>query len=29
VITMGATRAVTDESFEAEVLQNSKPVIVD
>ena len=26
---MGATRAVTDESFEAEVLKNSKPVIVD
>ena len=26
---MGTTRAVTDESFEVEVLQNSKPVIVD
>jgi thioredoxin 1 len=26
---MGATRAVTDETFEAEVLKNSKPVIVD
>jgi thioredoxin 1 len=26
---MGATRAVTDETFDAEVLQNSKPVIVD
>jgi thioredoxin 1 len=26
---MGATRAVTDETFEAEVLQNSKPVVVD
>jgi thioredoxin 1 len=26
---MGATRAVTDASFEAEVLKNSKPVIVD
>lgn len=26
---MGTTRAVTDESFETEVLQNSKPVIVD
>jgi len=26
---LGATRAVTDESFEAEVLKNSKPVIVD
>jgi len=29
VITMGTTRAVTDASFETEVLQNSKPVIVD
>ena len=29
VITMGTTRAVTDETFEAEVLKNSKPVIVD
>jgi thioredoxin 1 len=26
---MGATKVVTDETFEAEVLQNSKPVIVD
>jgi len=26
---MGATRAVTDATFEAEVLKNSKPVIVD
>jgi thioredoxin 1 len=26
---MGATRAVTDETFDAEVLQSSKPVIVD
>ena len=26
---MGATKAVTDKTFEAEVLQNSKPVIVD
>jgi thioredoxin 1 len=26
---MGATKAVTDETFEAEVLQNSKPVVVD
>jgi thioredoxin 1 len=26
---MGTTRAVTDASFEAEVLKNSKPVIVD
>jgi thioredoxin 1 len=26
---MGATRAVTDETFEAEVLQNGKPVLVD
>ena len=26
---MGATKAVTDATFEAEVLQNSKPVIVD
>jgi thioredoxin 1 len=26
---MGATRAVTDATFDAEVLQNSKPVIVD
>jgi len=26
---MGATRAVTDETFETEVLQNSKPVVVD
>lgn len=26
---MGATRAVTDASFETEVLQNVKPVIVD
>src|SRR5258708_25654832 len=26
---MGAIRAVTDESFEADVLQNSKPVIVE
>ena len=29
VITMGATKAVTDATFEAEVLQSSKPVIVD
>jgi thioredoxin 1 len=29
VITMGTTRAVTDETFESEVLKNSKPVIVD
>ena len=26
---MGATRVVTDETFEAEVLKNDKPVIVD
>jgi len=26
---VGATKAVTDKTFEAEVLQNSKPVIVD
>jgi thioredoxin 1 len=26
---MGATRAVTDATFETEVLKNSKPVIVD
>ena len=26
---MGATRAVTDETFDAEVLKNDKPVIVD
>jgi thioredoxin 1 len=26
---MGATKVVTDETFDAEVLQNSKPVIVD
>jgi len=26
---MGATRAVTDATFDAEVLQNDKPVIVD
>jgi thioredoxin 1 len=26
---MGATRAVTDETFETEVLKNDKPVIVD
>lgn len=26
---MGATKVVTDETFETEVLQNSKPVIVD
>ena len=26
---MGATKAVTDETFETEVLMNSKPVIVD
>jgi thioredoxin 1 len=26
---MGATRAVTDATFDAEVLQNSKPVVVD
>ena len=26
---MGATKAVTEATFEAEVLQNSKPVIVD
>jgi thioredoxin len=26
---MGATKAVTDETFEAEVLKSSKPVIVD
>ena len=26
---MGATRAVTDANFESEVLQSSKPVIVD
>jgi thioredoxin 1 len=26
---MGATKAVTDATFEAEVLQSSKPVIVD
>ena len=29
VITMGATKAVTDATFEAEVLKSSKPVIVD
>ena len=29
VITMGTTRAVTDATFETEVLKNSKPVIVD
>jgi thioredoxin 1 len=29
VIAMGTTRAVTDETFESEVLKNSKPVIVD
>ena len=28
-ITMGTTRAVTDATFETEVLKNSKPVIVD
>ncbi|HEY6787885.1 MAG TPA: thioredoxin domain-containing protein, partial [Trebonia sp.] len=26
---MGATRAVTDATFDTEVLQSSKPVIVD
>ena len=26
---MGATKVVTDETFEAEVLKNDKPVIVD
>ncbi len=26
---MGATRAVTDDSFEADVLKSSKPVLVD
>jgi len=26
---MGATKVVTDETFEAEVLKSSKPVIVD
>jgi thioredoxin 1 len=26
---MGTTRAVTDATFETEVLKNSKPVIVD
>jgi thioredoxin 1 len=26
---MGATKKVTDDSFEADVLQNSKPVVVD
>jgi thioredoxin 1 len=26
---MGATKVVTDETFETEVLQNAKPVIVD
>ena len=26
---MGTTRAVTDETFEAEVLKSSKPIIVD
>jgi thioredoxin len=26
---VGATRAVTDDSFEADVLKNSKPVLVD
>ncbi|HUC27820.1 MAG TPA: thioredoxin domain-containing protein, partial [Streptosporangiaceae bacterium] len=26
---MGATKAVTDETFEAEVLNATKPVIVD
>jgi thioredoxin 1 len=29
VIIMGATKAVTEETFEAEVLKSSKPVIVD
>lgn len=29
VIIMGTTKAVTDETFEAEVLKSSKPVIVD
>jgi len=29
VIRMGATKVVTDETFDTEVLQNSKPVIVD
>ena len=29
VIRMGATKVVTDETFEAEVLKSSKPVIVD
>jgi thioredoxin 1 len=26
---MGATKVVTEETFDAEVLQSSKPVIVD
>ncbi|HCU97138.1 MAG TPA: thiol reductase thioredoxin, partial [Actinobacteria bacterium] len=26
---MGATKAVTDASFEADVLKNDKPVLVD
>jgi thioredoxin len=29
VIRMGATKVVTDDTFDADVLQNSKPVIVD
>ena len=29
VIEMGATKVVTDTTFDAEVLRNSKPVIVD
>jgi thioredoxin len=29
MVTMGTTRAVTDATFEAEVLKSSKPVIVD
>ena len=29
VIAVGATKVVTDETFEAEVLKNDKPVIVD
>jgi len=29
VLNVGATRAVTEETFEAEVLQASKPVVVD
>jgi thioredoxin 1 len=29
VIRVGATKVVTDETFEEEVLKNSKPVIVD